>query len=254
MWFQRTTFPPLNAEIENMTYSKQSSEFYPMGTVIASCQSIPKALNSGISLSFWGKRTSLLLDFEIRENMELPRGPCVETGNGARRVESRAQRETERSWTLRALFDPQILLHLKPLDFSVIEPINSPSLLNQFKLGLSPLETERVQTDTHVIYTNVFMRTIKYKCFFYFQSFLLGDNLQNLLKETLLDIYLGQMESIMYFVKYETTQHYFVVPEHHYIRTSTCARHWPPLGPQANSTNLRSAVPRLSHTESCLFM
>lgn len=31
------------------------------------------------------------------------------------------------------------------------------------------------------------------------------------------------MEAIMYFVQYETVQHYFVVPEHHYKKNSyTC--------------------------------
>ena len=36
----------------------------------------------------------------------------------------------------------------------------------------------------------------------------------------LLEIYLGQMQAIMYFVEYEIMQHYFIVPDHCYNQNS----------------------------------
>lgn len=57
------------------------------------------------------------------------------------------------------------------------------------------------------------------------------------------------MEAIMYFVKYETMQHYLVAPEHYYNRKSYTCTSSITMG-----TNLRSAMPRLSHAKSCLLM
>lgn len=89
---------PSNAGVENMTYSKPICVFYPLITIIGSDQSIPTTVHSGTSLRFCGRRLFLLLDFEIWGNLELSRGPCVETQSqpGANTVERRAQRWTEK--------------------------------------------------------------------------------------------------------------------------------------------------------------
>lgn len=121
-------------------------------------------------------------------------------------------------------------------------------MLNQFKLGPPPLATQRVQTDTHLIYTNVPVQTIKYNCIhisnhFYWEMIWRIDIAEHISRTN------GSNYVLCKIWNYAT-----LLLHQRVITNRTPTHAWPPLGPKVNLTNLRSAVPRLSHAESHLFI